>query len=44
MIPEITAMLMKEGVSIYGVNTITKSLEEVFTEMLEKQRNKGKIR
>ena len=43
-IPEITAMLMKEGVSIYGVNTITKTLEEVFTEMLEKQRNKGKIR
>ena len=43
-IPEVTAMLMKEGISIYGVSTITKSLEEVFTEMLAKQRNKGKIR
>lgn len=39
-IPEITAMLIKEGVSIFGVNTITKSLEEVFTEIL-KQRNKS---
>ena len=43
-IPEVTAMLMKEGVSIFGVNTITKSLEEVFTEMLEQQHSKGKIR
>ena len=43
-IPEVTAMLMKEGVSIFGVNTITKSLEEVFTEMLEQQHNKGQIR
>ena len=43
-IPEVTAMLMKEGISIFGVNTITKSLEEVFTEMLEQQHNKGQIR
>ena len=43
-IPEVTSMLMKEGVSIFGVNTITKTLEEVFTEMLEKQHNKGQIR
>ena len=42
-IPEVTTMLMKEGISIFGVNTITKSLEEVFTEMLEKQHNKGQI-
>ena len=42
-IPEVTTMLMKEGISIYGVNTITKTLEEVFTEMLEKRNNKGKI-
>jgi ABC-2 type transport system ATP-binding protein len=33
--PEITAMLIKEGVSIFGINTITKSLEDVFTEILE---------
>ncbi len=43
-IPEVTTMLMKEGISIFGVNTITKTLEEVFTEMLEKQHNKGQIR
>ena len=43
-IPEVTAMLIKEGISIFGINTITKSLEEVFTEMLEKQHNKGQIR
>jgi ABC-2 type transport system ATP-binding protein len=43
-IPEVTTMLMKEGISIFGINTITKSLEEVFTEMLEKQHNKGQIR
>ncbi len=43
-IPEVTSMLMKEGISIFGINTITKSLEEVFTEMLEKQHNKGQIR
>lgn len=43
-IPEVTAMLMKEGLSIFSVSTITKSLEEVFTEMLEKQHNKGQIR
>ena len=42
-IPEVTTMLMKEGISIFGINTITKSLEEVFTEMLESQKNKGQI-
>ena len=42
-IPEITAMLMKEGISVFGIETITKSLEEVFTEMLSKQKSKGKI-
>lgn len=43
-IPEVTAMLMKEGISIYGVNTITKSLEDVFTEILSKRENNGEIR
>lgn len=43
-VPEVTTMLMKEGLSIFNVNTITKTLEEVFTEMLEKQRGKGQIR
>ena len=42
-IPAITAMLAKEGISIFEITTITKSLEEVFTEMLEKQHTKGKI-
>lgn len=43
-VPQITAMLIKEGISIFGISTITKSLEEVFTEILEKKRNSGKIR
>ena len=43
-IPEVTAMLMKEGIQIFGVNTITKSLEDVFTEILEKRHNNGEIR
>ena len=37
--PEITALLIKEGISIFGINTITKSLEDVFSEILQ-QRNK----
>lgn len=41
--PEVTAMLIKEGVSIFGVNTITKSLETVFTEILQKRNNTGDI-
>lgn len=42
-IPEVTAMLIKEGVSIFGVSTITKSLEEVFTEILQQRKNSGAI-
>ena len=43
-IPSITALLIKEGISIYGISTIDKSLEEVFTEILEKRKSQGKIR
>ena len=42
-VPMITAMLIKEGISIFGISTLTKSLEEIFTEILEKRKNKGKI-
>ena len=42
-VPEITTMLIKEGVSIFGISTITKSLEEVFTEIINKKKSKGKI-
>lgn len=42
-IPHATALLIKENISIYGISTITKTLEEVFTEMLEKKKTKGKI-
>lgn len=42
-IPEITTLLVKEGISIFGVSTITKSLEEVFTEILKKRNKKGNI-
>lgn len=43
-IPEITSLLVKEGISIFGVNTITKSLEDVFTDILEEKDNNGSIR
>ncbi len=37
-IPLITTLLIKKGLSIYGVNTINKSLEEIFLDIV----NKGK--
>ena len=39
-IPGITSMLVKEGISIYGISTITKTLEEVFTELIENKKSK----
>lgn len=42
-VPEITTTLIKEGISIFGISTITKSLEEVFTEIINKKKSKGKI-
>ena len=42
-VPEVTTMLIKEGVSIFGISTITKSLEEVFTEIINKKKSKGKV-
>jgi len=42
-IPEITTLLVKEGISIFGVSTITKSLEEVFTDILKKRNKTGNI-
>lgn len=43
-VPQITSMLIKEGISIFGISTIEKSLEEVFTEILEKKKSKGRIK
>ena len=43
-IPEVNALLIKEGVSIFGINTITKSLEDVFSEILQKRNNYGDIK
>lgn len=43
-IPSITSMLIKEGISIYGISTITKSLEEVFTEILSKRKSTNSIK
>lgn len=43
-IPSITSMLIKEGISIYGISTITKSLEEVFTELLSKKKATNSIK
>lgn len=43
-IPEITSLLVKQGVSIFAINTISKSLEDVFTDILEQKNNNGSIR
>lgn len=37
-IPNITALLTKKGISIYGISSVTKNLEEIFLEIV----NKGK--
>ena len=42
--PEVTALLIKEGVSIFGINTITKSLEDVFSEILQQRNKTGEIK
>lgn len=42
-VPEITALLIKEKISVFGISTITKSLEEVFTDILARKNLKGKI-
>lgn len=38
LIPQATSYLIRENISIYGVTTITKSLEEVFTEIINNQK------
>lgn len=43
-IPSVTSMLIKEGISIYGISTITKSLEEVFTDLLSKKKATNSIK
>ena len=40
-IPKATSALIAKGISIYGVTTLTKSLEEVFMEIIEKHRNRS---
>lgn len=42
-VPIVTSMLVREGISIFGISTITKSLEEVFTEILKNKKSKGQI-
>lgn len=37
-IPKATSVLITKGISIFGVNTITKSLEEVFLDILERNK------
>lgn len=43
-IPAVTSMLIKEGISIYGISTITKSLEEVFTEIISKKKSNSSVK
>ena len=43
-IPKVTASLIAKGISIYGITSMTKSLEEVFLEIIENHRtNKSSI-
>lgn len=42
-VPKVTSTLMKEGVSIFNITTITKSLEDVFTEIIARKSTKGNI-
>lgn len=42
-IPKVTATLIKEGVSIYNISTVTKSLEDMFTEIISRKSTKGNI-
>lgn len=37
-IPKVTSLLIAKGISIYGISTITKSLEEVFMDIIENNR------
>ena len=39
-IPKATNLLIQKGISIYGITTVTKNLEEVFLEIIEKHRKK----
>lgn len=41
-VPKITEVLTKYKVSIFGIETVTKSLEEIFTEIIRKK-NLGKL-
>lgn len=43
LIPKVTSTLIKEGVSIYNVTTVTKSLEDMFTEIISRKSTKGNI-
>jgi ABC-2 type transport system ATP-binding protein len=43
LIPQATALLIKSGLSIFGISTINKTLEEVFTEILNKKREDSSI-
>lgn len=42
-VPKVTSTLIKEGVSIYNVTVVTKSLEDVFTEIISRKSTKGNI-
>lgn len=42
-IPQVTATLIKEGVSIYNITTVSKSLEDMFTEIISRKATKGNI-
>ncbi len=43
LIPQATTLLIKAGLSIFGISTINKTLEEVFLEILNKKRDNSTI-
>ena len=38
-IPKITSLLATKGISIYGINTVYKKLEDIFLEIINKGRD-----
>lgn len=42
-IPKMTATLIAKGISIYGITSINKSLEEIFLEIIENSRTKKSL-
>ena len=43
-IPEVTAFLVNNNIAVFGVRTIVKTIEEIFVEIVNKQRRRTQVR